>query len=97
MGKKDLTEKILMDYNDVFADILNAYLFHGEEFIDPDNLENVSVHSQYKEAKGELHEQERDVVKFYNRDRVRVHLGIFGIENQSSIIIRRKSNMWMRC
>ncbi|MBE5901336.1 MAG: transposase [Lachnospiraceae bacterium] len=85
MGNKDLAEKILMDYNDVFADILNAYLFNGEEFINPDNLENASVHSQYKAAGDELHEQERDVLKYYNHDKVRVHLGIFGIENQSSI------------
>ena len=85
MGEKDLTEKLLMDYNDVFADILNAYLFNGEEFINPDNLENASTHSQYKAAEGELHEQERDVIKYYNRDKVRVHLGIFGIENQSCI------------
>ena len=30
MGIKDLTEKILEDYNDVFADIINGLLFQGE-------------------------------------------------------------------
>lgn len=27
MGEKDLAEKILADYNDVFADIVNVLLF----------------------------------------------------------------------
>ena len=27
MGEKDITEKILADYNDVFADIVNVLLF----------------------------------------------------------------------
>ena len=85
MGKKDLTEKILMDYNDVFSDVLNAYLFDGKEFVQPENLENTSVHSQFKDNKGKLHEQERDIVKLYNKGKTRVHLGIIGIENQSSI------------
>lgn len=30
MGQKDITEKILADYNDIFADIVNVLLFHGE-------------------------------------------------------------------
>ena len=30
MGEKDITEKILADYNDVFADIVNVLLFGGK-------------------------------------------------------------------
>lgn len=29
MGQKDITEKVLEDYNDVFADIINGLLFDG--------------------------------------------------------------------
>lgn len=29
MGEKDITEKILEDHNDVFADIINALVFAG--------------------------------------------------------------------
>ena len=29
MGQKDITEKMLADYNDVFADIVNTLLFNG--------------------------------------------------------------------
>ena len=35
MGEKDITEKILADYNDVFADIMNGLLFAGEQKIRP--------------------------------------------------------------
>ena len=31
LGAKDITEKILADYNDVFADIENVLLFQGEQ------------------------------------------------------------------
>ena len=48
MGEKDITEKILADYNDVFADIMNGLLFAGEQRILPEALENTSIHSQYK-------------------------------------------------
>ena len=34
MGEKDITEKILADYNDVFADIMNGLLFAGTDFTD---------------------------------------------------------------
>ena len=33
MGEKDITEKILEDYPDVFADIFNTLLFHGKREI----------------------------------------------------------------
>ncbi len=62
MGEKDISEKLLEDYNDIFADIVNALVFNGEQRIKPDSLTNANVHSQYK-ADGKLHEQERDVAK----------------------------------
>lgn len=33
MGEKDLSEKILEDYNDVFADIINALIFEGKDVV----------------------------------------------------------------
>lgn len=38
MGIKDLTEKILEDYNDIFADIVNVLVFKGKQRIKPENL-----------------------------------------------------------
>ena len=82
MGEKDLTEKILEDYDDVFADIMNGLLFHGEQIIKPQSLENASVHSQYKAEGSKLHEQERDTAKYWNGPR-RIRLAVLGIENQT--------------
>ena len=48
MGEKDITEKILEDYNDVFADIINGLLFQGEQRVLPEDLENISVHTGKK-------------------------------------------------
>lgn len=31
MGEKDIAEKVLEDYNDVFADIVNVLLFQGTD------------------------------------------------------------------
>lgn len=39
MAEKDTTEKILEAYNDVFSDIVNVLLFHGEEVLKPEELE----------------------------------------------------------
>ena len=83
MGQKDITEKVLEDYNDVFADIINGLIFNGEQRILPESLENTQVHSQYKAEDGKVHELERDVAKYW-KDK-KVELAICGIENQSSV------------
>ena len=83
MGQKDITEKLLEDYNDVFADIINGLIFNGEQRILPESLDNTQVHSQYKSEDGKIHELERDVAKYW-KDK-KVELAICGIENQSSV------------
>ena len=85
MGEKDITEKILADYNDVFADIMNGLLFAGEQRILPEALENTSIHSQYKAEDEKVHELERDVAKYWKEKEV--ELAICGIENQSDFRI----------
>lgn len=62
MGAKDITEKILADYEDVFADIINGVLFDGEQVLHENELVNVKDKSQYK-FDNKIHEQERDVCK----------------------------------
>ena len=67
MGQKDITEKVLEDYNDVFADIINGLLFGGEQEIKPEDLENTTVHAQYKAEDDKVHELERDItLQFMN-------------------------------
>jgi hypothetical protein len=46
MGEKDITEKMLADYNDVFADIVNGLLFDGKNVVDENGLVNVKDKSQ---------------------------------------------------
>lgn len=69
MGEKDITEKILEDHNDVFADIINGLIFAGEQRILPESLENTAVHSQYKADDEKVHELERDVANFFVQKR----------------------------
>lgn len=81
MGEKDITEKILEDHNDVFADIINGLIFAGEQRILPESLENTAVHSQYKADDEKVHELERDVAKYWKDQDVQ--LAICGIEKIS--------------
>ena len=78
----DANEKILADYNDVFADIVNVFLFGGKQVIKEEQLENSKDRSQYK-ADGKLHQQERDVSKFYNDKEMRI--AFLGIEHQNKV------------
>ena len=79
MGQKDITEKVLEDYNDVFADIINGLLFDGVQEIKPEALENTSVHAQYKAENDKVHELERDIAKYWKEEKV--ELAICGIVN----------------
>ena len=73
MGEKDIAEKILMDNDDVFADVVNGLIFDGKPIIEEINLSNVKDKSQYK-ISGKIHEQERDVAKVIECDGVKVML-----------------------
>lgn len=55
MGEKDIAEKVLEDYNDVFADIVNVLLFQGEQIVKPEQLEDKTLRSSYK-VDGKLRE-----------------------------------------
>lgn len=81
MGDKDLTEKILLDYNDIFADIINVLIFAGEQRVKAEDLESLGTHAQYKADDGCLHEEERDVAKLWKNNGI--SFAICGIENQS--------------
>ena len=82
MGEKDIAEKILMDNNDVFADVVNGLVFDGKPIVEEINLSNMKDKSQYK-ISGKLHEQERDAAKVIECDCVKIMY--VGIENQTDI------------
>ena len=49
MGDKDISEKALLRYADVFADIANVLLFDGEQRILPNDLTEVDPHTYYND------------------------------------------------
>ena len=83
MGAKDLTQRIFFDHNDVFADVVNVLLFHGEQRVKPSDLEGTGAVSQYKPEGGGLRSQERDVAKYWKNGEIRIAL--CGIENQTAV------------
>ena len=80
MAEKDLIEKTLESYNDVFADIVNVLLFNGADKIKENELEPASARSVYKADK-KLREQERDTAKYWKNHNIRISL--FGMENET--------------
>ncbi len=80
MGEKDIAEKNLEAFNDVFADIVNVLLFKGNKLMKEKDLESAVKDSMFK-ADGKIHQQERDVSKFWKNGEVRI--SIFGFENQT--------------
>ena len=80
MGEKDITEKHLEAYNDVFADIVNVLLFNGNQLMKEQDLESAAKDTMFK-ADGKIHQQERDVSKFWKNGEVRI--SILGFENQT--------------
>ena len=81
MAEKDITEKLLEDYPDVFADIVNVLVYDGEDKVNAADLEVTSAVSQYKAA-NVIHGQERDVAKYWKKGNVRISL--LGLENQTT-------------
>ena len=77
----DLVEKKLEDYNDVFQDIVNVLLFKGKRIVQENELVELDRVSQYKAEHGELHEEERDILKGWNKGRIRI--ASIGIEDMN--------------
>lgn len=80
MAEKDISEKILESYNDVFSDIVNVLLFDGKQVLSPDELEDQTPRAVYK-TDGKLREIERDVAKRWKNGNVRI--ACIGFENQT--------------
>lgn len=78
--KKDMAEKTLEAYADVYADLLNVLIFNGRKVVSEGDLEQATARSVYK-ASGELREQERDIAKFWNG--VNCHIALIGTENET--------------
>ena len=62
MKSKDITQKMLEGYNDVFADIVNVLLFNGKRVIKENTLFEAGIESRLK-FDGKISSQDRDVAK----------------------------------
>lgn len=83
MGQKDITEKQLEEFNDVFADIYNVLVFE-KNLIDENRLQDGATESRYKDDSGTNRDQRRDVMKTY-LDEYRMELAFVGIDNQTTV------------
>lgn len=82
MSTKDIAEKHLFNHAEIFADIINVLLFHGKQVVNKDDLKDSKARTQLK-IDGGLHEQERDVVKYWEKYGVKIAL--LGLENQTYV------------
>ena len=80
MPERDMTEKHLEGYNDVFADVVNVLLFGGKRRVKPEDLKDTRARTFYK-TDGKLHEQERDISKLWVSEGAVISL--IGFENQT--------------
>ena len=78
--EKDITQKALEMYNDVFADIINVLLFNGENVVTEDSLTDVLQESILK-IDGGIRAQYRDIAKYWYKSKIK--LSMFGLENQT--------------
>lgn len=81
-NEKDILQKALESYDDVFADIVNGLIFGGRQVVQETSLEQTRLRSFYDGEEG-VREQERDAGKYWNN--VGFHLALLGFENQSDI------------
>ena len=80
MGEKDILEKKLLRFNDVFAEFVNGIMFDGAEIVKEDELLDLPGWSQYKGDDSKYRIQDRDVVKLWKKENLVISL--IGIENQ---------------
>ena len=80
MGEKDILEKKLLMFNDVFADFVNGIMFDGKDVVKESELVDLSGWSHYKGDDSKHRFQDRDVVKLWKKENVVISL--IGIENQ---------------
>ena len=79
-NEKDILEKHLESFNDVFSDMMNVFIFGGDEVINENDLEDVNPNSFYVEN-AKTKEQERDIAKKWIKENVII--SFMGIENQT--------------
>jgi len=70
MGQKDLTQKNLEQYPDVFADIINSLLYEGKQIILPATLQPAPTETVYPGDNTDLHNQFQDVSQYVMKNNI---------------------------
>ena len=92
MGQKDLTQKNLEYYPDVFADILNALLYEGKQVVQPTELQPAPTETIYPSKNGNLRNQFHDVSKYEMREGIiRLQYTIENETNPNNKLVLRKA------
>ena len=81
MQEKDITQKMLERYNDVFSDIVNVLLFGGKKVVEEEALFDAVTDSVLK-IDGRVRFQDRDVAKYWKDSQI--NIALLGIENQTT-------------
>ena len=81
---KDATQKVLLACKDIFADVINVFIFSGDEKVKAEDLEPFETPvSIYTAEKGDIHSQERDLGMYWKDGNIGLQIAEFGIENQT--------------
>ena len=70
MAQKDLSEKNLEYYPDVFADLINVLLYNGKQILTAVDLQPAPTETLYPGKSGVLRNQFQDVSKYEMKDSV---------------------------
>ena len=84
IGTKDIASKELISINRIFADIINGYIYKGEQKVRPEALSDYRTHVAYRSDRGVLHDQDRDVSKLLSGE-VGLQMSLINMENQTGI------------
>ena len=83
MGEKDHTQKMLIGYRDVFAELINVLVYSGEKVANEAEQLDGPTESLYIEADKQTHQQLRDC-SMYELHNGEIH-ALYNLENQSTI------------
>ena len=78
---KDIAEKNLLSYPEVFCDAVNNLVLKGKGTLRPQDLIDMDTRSSYEDTEGDFREYYRDVVKGWKNGNMII--AAFGIENIS--------------
>lgn len=83
MGQKDLSQKHLESYPDVFADIVNALLYQGKRVVLAEELQNAPTETIYESKTRKLRNQFHDISKYVVRENV--ICAQYTLENETAV------------